>query len=355
MRRFGIQVGYSSSVGRRLHRDVKTVFSVPVGRRSLLTALVPFLLMARTSWAASDGSPARIGWLKIQGPHHTPDQLQAFREGMKALGLVEGRDYVLEERYADSHGARLPGLTTELLGTGVSVIVATSQPSIVAAGRITKGVPVIGRMNDDPVANGMAQSLARPGGNITGVYAMTEELNPKRLALLKEAIPSVQLVGVLWRQDWSNAEHDWQVLEVAARQLNLDVLALNARSAEELISALDQAAAKKVGGIMTFRNPTVVTNLKLIAELCRKHRLPAVFDAREYVEAGGLMSYGPNIDAIYRRLATYADKLLRGARPGEIPIEQPTIFELVLNERTAKTIGISLPSSLLARADKVIE
>ena len=354
MRRLGIQVDNSELVGRRPLQGIETVLSAPLGRRGLLAALLPFLLTVGTSWAAADGPPARIGWLKIQGPRHTPDQLQAFREGMRALGLVEGRDYVLEERYANSEGARLPGLTTELLGTGVSVIVATSQPSIVAAGRITKGVPVIGRMNDDPVANGMAQSLARPGGNITGIYAMTEELNPKRLALLKEATPSVRLVGVLLRRDWSNAEHDWHVLETAARQLDLDLLALNARSADELTSAIEQAAAKKVGGIMTFRNPTVVTNLKLIAELCRKHRLPAVFDAREYVEAGGLMSYGPNIDAIYRRLATYVDKLLRGARPGEIPIEQPTIFELVLNERTAETIGISFPSGLMARADKVI-
>jgi ABC-type uncharacterized transport system substrate-binding protein len=354
MRRFGIQLEESERVGRRPRQGIETALSVPFGRRGLLAALLPFLLTVGTSWAVADGSPARIGWLKIQGPRHTPDQLQAFREGMRALGLVEGRDYVLEERYANSDGARLPGLTTELLGTGVSVIVATSQPSIVAAGRVTKGVPVIGRMNDDPVANGMAHSLARPGGNITGIYAMTEELNPKRLALLKEAAPSARLVGVLLRHDWSNAEHDWGVLEVAARQLDLDLLALNARSAGELTAALDQAAAKKVGGIMTFRNPTVVTNLKLIAELCRKHRLPAVFDAREYVEAGGLMSYGPNIDAIYRRLATYVDKLLRGARPGEIPIEQPTIFELVLNEHTAETIGISFPSDLMARADKVI-
>ncbi|HVO15165.1 MAG TPA: ABC transporter substrate-binding protein [Alphaproteobacteria bacterium] len=355
MRRFGFQIEQSERAGGRPRQGIETVLSASFGRRRVLTGLLPFLLTVGTSWAAAAGPPARIGWLKIQGPRHTPDQLEAFKEGMRALGLVEGRDYVLEERYANGEGARLPALTTELLGTGVGVIVATSQPSIVAAGRVTKGVPVIGRMNDDPVANGMAHSLARPGGNITGIYAMTEQLNPKRLALLKEAVPSVRLVGVLLRQDWSNAAHDWRVLEAAARQLDLDLLALNARSADELASALELAVEKKVGGIMTFRNPTVVTNLKLIAELCLKHRLPAVFDAREYVEAGGLMSYGPNIDAIYRRLATYVEKLLRGARPGELPIEQPTIFELVLNERTAKTIEVSLPSSLMALADKVIE
>jgi putative ABC transport system substrate-binding protein len=222
---------------------------------------------------------------------------------MRKLGLVEGRDYVIEERYADGYGgARLPGLAAELLGTGVRLIVATSQPSIAAAARVTTSVPVIGRMNDDPVANGMAESLARPGGNITGIYAMTEELNAKRLALLKEAAPSVRRVGILLRHDWSNTEHDWQIALAAARTLDLDLLAFEARSADELIAAFRQASANNVGGLMTFRNPTVVTYLKLVVELCRKHRFRAVFDAREYVgrEAGGLMSYGPkHQDAIY--------------------------------------------------------
>jgi putative tryptophan/tyrosine transport system substrate-binding protein len=334
------------------------MLSSRLSRRSLLIALLPFLLAATTSWSAAEGAPARIGWLKIQGPLHTPGQLQAFREGMRALGLVEGRDYVLEERYADGDEARLPSLAAELLGAGVSIIVATSQPSIAAAARVTKSVPVIGRMVDDPVAVGMARSLARPGGNITGIYTMTEEMNPKRLSLLKEVAPSLQRVGVLLRRDFPNAKdakHDWQVAAAAARQLDLELLALDARSADDLTAAFEQASAKHVGGIMTFRNPTVVTYLKLIADLCRSHRLPAVFDAREYVEAGGLMSYGPNIDTTYRQLASYVDKLLHGAKPAELPIEQPTTFELVINKRTADAIGITVPVSLLALADKVIE
>jgi ABC-type uncharacterized transport system substrate-binding protein len=216
-------------------------------------------------------------------------------------------------------------------------------------------VPVIGRMNDDPVANGMAKSLARPGCNITGIYAMTEQPNLKRLSLLKEAVPSVRRVGVVSRRDWSNAEHDWQVAVAAARGLDLELVAMNARSADDLRAAFDQASAKNVGGIINFRNPTVVTYLKLVAELCRSHRLPAVFDARAYVEAGGLMAYGPNLDAIYRQLATYVDKLLRGASPSELSVEQPTNFELVINKRMADAMGIALPPALLARADEVIE
>lgn len=303
-------------------------------------------------------STPKIGWLKIQGPQHTPEQLQAFREGMRALGMLEGRDFVLEERYADGDEARLTNLAAELISSGVSIILATSQPSIAAAWRVTKTVPVIGRMVDDPVTDGMALSLARPGGNVTGVYTMTEEMNPKRLALLKEVAPSVRRVGVLLRQDFPNesiAKRDWQNAKSAAHQLELELLALNVRSADDITAAFDKTSANGVQAIMTFRNLTVVTYLELVAGLSRKQQLPAVFDAREYVEAGGLMSYGPDIDRTYRQLATYAYKLLHGTPVGNLPIEQPTTFELVINKRTANDIGISIPSSLLARADKVIE
>jgi ABC-type uncharacterized transport system substrate-binding protein len=318
-------------------------------------AALPPLLFAKAAWGATGNAPPRIGWLKIQGPQHTPGQLQAFRAGLRQLGLIEGRDYALEERYADNDGTRLPHLAMELLSRGVRVIIATSQPSIVAAARVTRRVPVIGRMNDDPTTNGMAQTLARPGGNITGIYAMTEELNQKRLELLKEAVPSLHRVGVLLRPNWSNAKHDWQVALAAAQQLHLELLPLDVHSADDITTAIGQASTKKIEGITTFRNPTVVTYLKLIAELCREHRLPGVFDAREYVAAGGLMSYGPNINAIYRQLASYAAKLLHGTPADQLPIEQPTIFELVLNRRTANTIGVVLPPSLFARADEVID
>jgi putative ABC transport system substrate-binding protein len=328
-------------------------------RRDVITllggAMAALPLAARTALGAPAGAPAKIGWLKIQGARHTPDQLKAFRQGMRALGLVEGRDYVLVERYGDGHEARLPGLASELVAAGVGVILATSQPSIAAAARVTKTVPVIGRMNDDPVANGMARSLAQPGGNITGIYTLAEELNPKRLSLLKEVVPSVKQVGVLLRQDWPNAKRAWQAADKAAGELDLTLVALDARTAAELTAAIDRAAAQHLGGLITFRNPTVVTYLKPVAQQCLKDRLPAVFDAREYVDAGGLMSYGPNIDAVYTQLASYAAKLLNGTRAGDIPIEQPTTLEMVVNKRTAAAIGVTLPASVLASADRVIE
>ena len=355
MRRLSIRVGCSGSLGET-HPGAEAMLSAPVTRRGLLTAPLPFLLGASRAWAASNGPPARIGWLKIQGPQHTPDQLKAFGDGLRALGLIKGHDYVLEQRYADNDRARLQDLATELLSSGVSIIVATSQPSIVAAARVTKTVPVIGRMNDNPVANGMARSLARPGGNITGVYAMTEELNAKRLSLLKEAVPPLRRVGVLLQPHWSSADHDWGVALAAARRLDLDLLALNVSSRQDIAAAFEQASAQNVDGIMTFRNPTVVTYLKLIAELTREHRLPAIFDDRDYVVAGGLMSYGPDIDAIYRQLATtYVEKLLHGTPAGELPIEEPTKLEMAVNLKTASALGLSVPQSILVQADNVIE
>jgi len=192
----------------------------PIAARAQLTQSVP-----------------KIGWLKIQGPLHTPEQLRAFREGMRALGMIEGRDFVVEERYADGDEPRLQSLAAELIGLGVKVILATSQPSIAAAWRATKSVPVIGRMVDDPVTDGIAQSLARPGGNVTGVYTMTEEMNPKRLALLKEVAPAVGHVDVLLRQDFPTegiAKRDWQNAELAAHQLELELFALNVHTADEL-------------------------------------------------------------------------------------------------------------------------
>src|SRR5215475_2913399 len=310
-------------------------------------------ITARGAWSAN--SPAKIGWLKLQGPRHTPDQVKAFRDGMGALGQIEGRDYVLIERYGEDKEARLPDLAIELISLDVRLILATSQPSVAAAARVTKTVPIIGRLNDDPIANGMAKSLARPDGNISGVYSLAEELTPKRLSLLKEVVPSALRIGVLLRDDWPNAKRAWQTGEAAAKLLGLELVALNARSAVDLAAALSEAGAKHLNGIITFRNSTVVTNLKLVAEQCRKLRLPAVFDAREYVDAGGLMSYGPNIDAIYRQLARFAVKLLNGTSAGEMPIEEPTKFELIVNHHTADAIGIRLSTNILESADRVIE
>lgn len=224
---------------------------------------------------ARGAGPAKIGWLKIQGPRHSPDQLKSFREGMVALGQIEGRDYVLVERFGDDQEERLMPLASELVGLDVRLIVATSQPSIAAAARVTRTVPIIGRFNDDPVVGGMARSLARPGDNISGVYSLAEQLTSKRLSLLKELVPSARRVGVLLRDDSPDVKRTWQAAEAAAKQLGIELVALNARSAGELSARLEEARAEHLDGIITFRNSVVVTNLALIAELCLKDRLPA--------------------------------------------------------------------------------
>ena len=230
------------------------------------------MLIGPPNWLAQNPRPA---------PH--PGTAESVSRRLGCLGEIEGHDYAVVERYGEGKEARLPDLARELVGQGVRLILATSQPSVAAAASITKTVPIIGRLNDDPVANGMAKSLARPGGNISGVYSLAEELTPKRLSMLKEAVPSTRRVGVLLRDDWPNAKRAWETAEKAAKELALELVALNARSASDLTAALRDASAKHLGGIITFRNPTVVTNSKLIVEQCRKLRLPAVFDdAGEY-------------------------------------------------------------------------
>ena len=282
-----------------------------------------------------------------------------FMQGLKDTGFVEGQNIAIEAHWANDQYDRLPAMAAELVRARVALIFAfgNNLPTR-AAKNATSTIPIVFGMGADPVQLGIVDGLSRPGGNVTGVYTMTEEMNPKRLALLKEVAPSVHRVGVLLRQDFPSegiAKRDWQNAELAAHQLELELLALNVRTANEITTAFDQASANGVQGIITFRNPTVVTYLEIIAGLSRKRRLPAMFDAREYVEAGGLMSYGPNIDRSYRQLATYAYKLLHGTPVSNLPIEQPTTFELVINKHTASDIGISIPSSLLTRADKVIE
>ena len=322
-------------------------------RRGLIVAATA----ASASRAAAQGAPAvpRVGWLRLQGPDYAPGQLRAFTDAMAALGHVEGRSYVLEPRYGDGAAASQPPLAADLVMSGVAVIVATSQPSTEAAWRTTRSVPIVGRMTDDPVQAGLALGLARPGGNVTGVYTLLEEMSPKRLALLREAVPSLRRVGALLQigrgatARWLAATRD------AAAQMGVELRTFEMTGADGLDALFAELSAQRIDGLVGFRNPVLVTHDRRIAALAERHDLPAIFDAREFVEAGALMSYGPNLEALFRRAASHVDRLLRGASPSELPIEQPTTFELVVNMRTARAIGLALAPGLLARADEVIE
>jgi putative ABC transport system substrate-binding protein len=318
------------------------------------SALGTLVGQAAPAWAEAT-APRKIGWLKIQDKDHTPTQLEAFRDGLRALGQVEGQSFAIEARFADGDRGRLPSLTEDLVQAGVSVILATSQPSIEAAWRVTKSVPIVGRMNDDPVEVGLAKSLARPGGNFTGVYSLLEDMSGKRLELLRQAVPSLRRVGALLSLAHGDTRHWLTETETAARQLGLEIDVMDVGTVNDLGNAFALAAARGINGLLSFRNPMIVTNYRRVVELCNQYRLPSIFDAREFVDIGGFMSYGPNLDAIYRLLASHVDKILKGANPGEIPIQQPTTFELAINQKTARAIGIAFPTSVLVSSNVVIE
>jgi putative ABC transport system substrate-binding protein len=292
----------------------------------------------------------RIGWLMVnQSPRS-----EAFQQGLRELGYVQGKNLVIEARNVDGHLERLPGFADELARLNVDVIVALEPPATLAAKEATKTIPIVMRSTDDPVEAGWVASLARPGGNITGVSSVSSELYGKRLELLKEVIPRLSRVAVLWNPDFPAGPVNFKEMEIAAKPFALHLQSIEARRPEDFSSAFRNAAGKHAEAVITLRNPLIVNERKRIADMALKNRLPAMFDDRDFVEAGGLMSYGTNLTDLYRRAATYVDKILKGAKPADLPVEQPTKFELIINLKAAKQIGLTIPPNVLARADKVI-
>jgi putative tryptophan/tyrosine transport system substrate-binding protein len=333
---------------RRDHRMNRRHFIAALG--GAITSAIPQEHPNAQTLAA-----VKIGWLKIQNRDHTPGQLQAFRSALRTLGYVEGREFVIEEAYADGEASRLERLAKDLVRAEVRAIIATSQPALQASAAVTNSVPIIARMTDDPVKTGKAKSLASPGGNVTGVYSLLEEMSSKRLALLYQAVPSLRRVGALLTLDRGDTGFWLAQVTQAAQQLGLAIEVMDVRSRSDLEPAFRRATERGADGLIGFRNPTIVTYDRYVSELAINHRLPSVFDAREFVDAGALMSYGPNLEAIFGRLAAFVDQVLKGSKPGDIPIEQPTKFELVFNLKTARALDLTLPPAVLATADDVIE
>lgn len=323
-----------------------------MNRRVFVRGLVvAALLPSLAAEAQQAGKVRRIGLLvNNRGPH-----LEAFTSGLHKLGYVEGRNVLLEIRSAEGKSERLPELAAALVRLGVDILVAPDPPSTFAAKAATKTIPIVMRSSNDPVEMGLVSSLARPGGNITGVYSLYAELTPKRLELLKEAIPGLTRVAVLWNPDWRGTATVWRDIQVAARTLGLELHSLEVRRQDELEGAFRAASAARAGALLTLRNPLLVVHRRQLAVLAAQTRVPVMYDEREFVDEGGLMSYGANLDDLYRRAAAYVDKILKGASPAEIAVEQPTQFELVINMKTARTLGIAIARSVLLRADKVIE
>jgi putative ABC transport system substrate-binding protein len=308
--------------------------------------------------AAGAQAPAkvpRIGLLSAHTPSDTAPWHQAFRLGLRDLGWVEGKNISIEYRYSEGRSDRTPDLAADLVRLKVDVIVASVTPDALAAQKATGSIPIVIVASADPVALGLVESLARPGANITGLTPMTSELGGKRLELLKEIVPKLSRVAVLWNPQNVGSPLAWKEIQLPARQLGIQLHSLEVRSPNDFDQAFEDATTARAGGLFIMPDPVITPNLKRIAGLAAKSRLPSIFHVSEFADAGGLVTYGPDRADLFRRAATFVDKILKGAKPSNLPIEQPTRFELVINLKTAKALGLTIPQTLLQRADQVIQ
>jgi putative ABC transport system substrate-binding protein len=302
------------------------------------------------------GKVYRIGYLSAGSISANPHNLEAFRQGLHELGWIEGRNIIIEYRSAEGRFERLPELVAELVQLKVDVIAASATPAALAAKNATGTVPIVGVSLTEPVRLGLIASLARPGGNVTGVsYSVGTDIFGKDLELLNEVVPKVRRVAVLSNPDGPAQPLTISNIKGAARSLGLQLLLLEARAPGGFDGAFAAMARERVGALLVVTDPMFIPHRARLVDLAAKNRLPSIFTQRADVEAGGLMSYGPNFPDMYRRAATYVDKILKGAKPADLPVEQPTKFELVINLKTAKALGLTIPPSVLGRADQVIE
>jgi len=322
-----------------------------VNRRTFVAGSVCLFALSLAVHAQPVGKHPRIGILR---PGTPPDPLlDAFRQGLRDLGYAEGHNISIEYRWAEGKEERFPSLAADLVRLKVDVIVA-GVGAAEAAKRATTTIPIVMPVYNDPVRAGLVTSLARPGGNITGLTSLSNELPGKWVELIKEALPRVSRLAVLL--DPAGDASPPQSSEAAARALGIRLLVLKVGHADGLEPALAEARKKNADALIALGSPFVYAHRTRIVELAAKHRLPTVYAQREYVVgAGGLMSYGADFHHQFRRAATYVDKILKGAKPADLPVEQPTKFELVINLKTAKALGLTIPPSVLARADEVIE
>jgi ABC-type uncharacterized transport system substrate-binding protein len=328
-----------------------------VERRAFLTAFMAVLAAPLAAGAQQMAKVARIGYLGTNRAAN-PQLHEAFRQGLRDLGYVEGRNLVIEYRDAEGKVERLPALAPELVALNVDVIVAPGTPQALAAKQATRTIPIVFTAAGDPVTDGLVTSLARPGGNVTGLATLSPELVGKNLEQLKQAVPGVSRVAILWQPGGMGERTENDMLkgvEVTARALGMRPQLIEARGPADFDRAFSEMTRARAGTLTVVGSSMFVSERRRLVDLAAKHRLPAMYAQRAYVDAGGLMSYGPDVADLFRRAATYVDKILKGAKPGDLPVEQPTKFELVINLKTAKALGLTIPPSLLQRADQVIE
>jgi putative ABC transport system substrate-binding protein len=303
------------------------------------------------SEAQQAGKVYRIGVLEMTPVALNAANLEAFRQGLRELGYVERQNYAIEYRSADGRPERFP----DLARLKVDLIVTRGTPAALAAKNATRTIPIVMATSGDPVGTGAVSGLARPGGNVTGLSTLNREVFGKRFGLLREAIPGMARLAVVENLSNTTFVTQRRQIEVAARSLGFQPQFLDVRTPEDLGRAFDTAIKQRADAVFVGPDTLTQTNVGRIVDLSAKHRLPSIYSSREFVEAGGLMAYGVSYPEQYRRAATYIDKIFKGAKPGDLPVEQPTKFEFVINLKTAKALGLTIPQSLLQRADQVIE
>jgi putative ABC transport system substrate-binding protein len=324
-------------------------------RRTFIGILASELLAVTGDIGAQPANKLyRIGYLTA-GPKSSSDSFAVFADALRELGWSEGKTFVLEPRFADNRLDRLPELAAELVRLRVDVIVTSGTLAPLAAKRATSTIPIVMLSAGDPVGSGVVSNLARPGGNITGSSLNSPELAGKRLQLLKEMVPGIATVAVLWNDANPYPALVFTETEAAGRTLGMRILSLPVHDATGVSTALDAALRGSAGGLIAVEDPFTGSQRIQIIDFAARHRLPTMSGLREFADLGGLVSYGTNIADLSRRGARFVDKILKGAKPGDLPIEQPTKFELVINLKTAKALGLTIPEALLLRADEVIK
>jgi putative ABC transport system substrate-binding protein len=317
------------------------------------------LLWATPSLAGQQAKAVpRIGYLGLGSAGGNPESLDGLRQGLRDLGYVEGQNIAIEYRWAEGNLGRLPALAAELVRLKVDLIVAPATRAIQAAKEATHTIPIVMTNSRDPVGTGVVAGLARPGGNITGMSMMTPDVSAKRLQLLKEVVPRASRVAILWNPDYLDKalqESQWEENRSAARALGLSLQSRAVRALDDLDGAFASMTRERADALAVLTDPLTLTYRKQIAAGAARHRLPAMYEVRQYVDAGGLMAYGASLFELNRRAAAFVDKILKGAKPAGLPVEQPTQFELVVNLKAAKALGITIPVSILVRADQVIQ
>jgi putative ABC transport system substrate-binding protein len=328
--------------------------TMPAKFLSLIVAVV-ILAATDSAFAQQQAKVAKIGELLFRPGTTLGAGREVFRAKLRELGYIEGKSVAYETRSADGKLDQFPVLTDELLRLKVDLLAASSTAEALAFKKATRTIPIVFVVSSDPVSDGLVESLARPGGNITGVTTIASVLAGKRLELLRETVPNLHRVAVLWNPRDPGSTQQWKESQLAGRELGLQLHSMEVSSAGKYESAFKEATKAGSGALAQMAGSVASANRKQIADLAAKHRLPAIFEREDFVASGGLMSYGPDRAESYRRAALMVDKILKGTKPADIPVEQPAKFELVINLKTAKQISLTIPPNVLARADRVIK